>query len=137
MIICYNVPEMWCVLDVAIFHFGQFFALFPSNSPKNENFKKKNEKNNWRYHHLSQVHQKSWSYAILFLRYGAWQMQMLFFILGYFLPFYPPNSTKNEYFKKMKKIPGDIIISHNCTKNHDHMLCCSWDMACGKCKYCF
>ena len=99
--------------------------------------KKKNEKNKCRYHHLSQVHQKSWSYAILFLRYGAWQMQLLFFILGYFLPFYPPNSTKNEYFKKMKKIPGDIIIPHNCTKNHDHMLCCSWDMACGKCKYCF
>ena len=29
----------------------------------------------------------------------------------------------------MKKIPGDIIILHKCTKNHDHMLHCSWDMA--------
>ena len=29
--ICYNVPEIWCVLDViVIFHFGQFFALFTS-----------------------------------------------------------------------------------------------------------
>ena len=37
------------------------------------------------------------SYAILFLRYGAWQMWLLFLILGYFLPFNPPpppNSLK-------------------------------------------
>ena len=25
-------------------------------------------------HHFTQVHQKSWSYTILFLRYGTWQM---------------------------------------------------------------
>ena len=31
--------------------------------------------------------------------------------------------------KKKKKIPGDIIILHKCTKNHDHMLYCSWDVA--------
>ena len=39
---------------------------------------------------------KIMSYAILFLRYGAWQMWLLFFILGYFLPFNPPppNSLK-------------------------------------------
>ena len=34
----------------------------------------------------------------------------------------------------MKKIPGDIIIVHKCTKSHDHMLCCSWDMAGDRCK---
>ena len=64
---------MWCVLDVSIFHFGQFFALFPPNSPKNQNFK------------------------------------------------------KNE------KKTGDIIIYLTCTKNHDHMLYCSWDMAHDRC----
>ena len=32
---------------------------------------KKNEKNTWRYYHLTQVYQKSGSYAILFLRYGT------------------------------------------------------------------
>ena len=31
----------------------------------------KNWKNTWRYHHFTQVYQKSWSYAILFLRYGV------------------------------------------------------------------
>ena len=64
-----------------------------------------------------------------------WQMELLFFILGYFLPFYPPNSPKNQNFEKMKKTPGDIIILHKCIKNHDHMLYCSWDMACDRCNY--
>ena len=29
----------------------------------------------------------------------------------------------------MKKTTGDIIILHNCTKNYDYRLYCSWDMA--------
>ena len=69
MIICFTVPETWRMTDViVIFHFGQFFALWP------------------------------------------------------------PNRPKNEHFKKMKKT-GDIIILHNWTKNHNHMLYCSWAMA--------
>ena len=61
----------------------------------------------------------------------------LFFILGYFLPFYPPNSPKIKIYEKMKKKKkiGDIIILHICTKNYDHMIYCSWDMACDKCNY--
>ena len=52
------------------------------------------------------------------------------FILGYFLPFYPPNNPKNQNFKKLKKkkTPGDIIILYMCTKNNDHMMYGSWDM---------
>ena len=49
--------------------------------------------------------------------------------MGHFLLFHPPNNPKNKNFKKMKKIPGDIIILHKCPKNHDHMLYWSWDMA--------
>ena len=44
----------------------------------------------------------------------------LFFIL--LPPLQPP---KNENFKKMKKLPGDIIVLHKCTKNHDYMPYCS------------
>ena len=33
----------------------------------------------------------------------------------------------------MKKKPGDIIILHKCTKNHDLMLYHSWDMAYDRC----
>ena len=74
MIICYAVPEIRRVTDViVIFHFGIFFA------------------------------------------------------------FYPPNSPKNQNFKKWNKTPGDTIILNKCTKDHDHMLYCSWDMARDKC----
>ena len=43
-------------------------------------------------------------------------------ILGYFLLFYHPNSTKKKKLKKLKKkTPRDIISLRKCTKNHDHM----------------
>ena len=56
-------------------------------------------------------------------------------IFCHFGPFFslllPPflNNPKNENFEKLKKVPGDIIILHKCTKNHDHMLYYSLDMA--------
>ena len=51
MIICYTVPDVWCMINVIIFHFGPFFVLSqrhpppplpppPTNSPKNQNFEK-------------------------------------------------------------------------------------------------
>ena len=72
--------------------------------------------------------------------YGSWDINrnrhIFFVILGHILPFYPPNSLKNENIKKMKT-PGDIIILHKCTKTHDHMLYSSWDMVRGRCNCCF
>ena len=59
----------------------------------------------------------------------------MFLILGYFLPFYPPNNPKNQNFEKMKKTPGDIIILHKCTKNYDQMMYSSWDMVRDRCNY--
>ena len=80
--------EIWHVTDVLLFFILDYFLPFcPPNRPENENFKK-NEKKAWRCLYFTQVHQILWSYGILFLRYGVWQMQLLFFILGYFLPFY-------------------------------------------------
>ena len=56
------------------------------------------------------------------------------FYFGLFFALLPtPNSPKNKNFKKMKNTPGDVTILHNCSKNHDHMLYCSWDMAHGGC----
>ena len=73
MIRWYTVPEIWCVTDAIIFHFGPFFALLPSYQPEKSKFWK-NAKNNWRYHHFIYVYQKLWSDDERFLRYGAWQM---------------------------------------------------------------
>ena len=52
--------------------------------------------------------------------------------MGYFLPFYPLTTRKikiNNNNNNKKKTPGDIIILQKCTKNHDHTLYSSWDMA--------
>ena len=76
MIICYTVPEMWCVTDVIIFSFWANFCPFTPNLPKKWTLKK----------------------------------------------------------KKKKKPPGDIILLKY-TKNHDHMVYCSWDMVCDGCNY--
>ena len=48
-------------------------------------------------------------------------------------PFISLTARKIKLQKKMKKTPGDIIILHKCTKNHDHMLYCSWGMAHDRC----
>ena len=74
MIICHTVPEIWCVRDViAVFHFGLLFVFLPSSQPEKWKFQN-NEKNTRRYHHFTQVYQKSWPYAKLFLRHSAWRM---------------------------------------------------------------
>ena len=54
---------------------SSFWATFCPLTPlKATKFLKKWKKKAWRYHHSTQVHQKSWSYAILFLRYSKWRM---------------------------------------------------------------
>ena len=50
-----------------------------------------------------------------------------FVILDHFLPYYPPNNPENQNFDKMKKIVGDDIILHMCTKNPNHTKYGSWD----------
>ena len=64
---------------------------------------------------------------ISFIVPEIWPMPDIFHF-GLFFALLPPNSLKNENFEKMKKKPGDIIILHKSTKNHDLMLYCSWDM---------
>ena len=56
---------------------------------------------------------------------------IVIFHFGLFLPFIP-KSPKNQNSKRMKKTPADIIILQLCTKNHDHILYCSWNMACNR-----
>ena len=59
-----------------------------------------NEKNTWRYYHLTHEHHNWHSYHVWFLKYEA---QQFFVILHHFLPFYPPMDLENQNFDKMKK----------------------------------
>ena len=68
------------------------------------------------------------SYDPWFLRYEPWQTEF-FCHFGPFFALIPTNNLKIQNFGKLIKAPGSIIILHKCTKNHDHVLYCSWDMA--------
>ena len=109
-------------------NFLSYWAFFRYFAPLTNQKLKKMKKKAWRYNHFTQVYQKSWSYAILFLGYGAWRMWLLFFILGYILPFYPPSNPKNQNLKKkMTKMSRNIIILHMYSKNYDQMMYNSWN----------
>ena len=58
-----------------------------------------------------------------------WRVMDVIVIFNTF-PFYSPITAQ-----QMKTNPGDIVILHKCTKNHDYMLYCSWDMAREGCNY--
>ena len=65
--------------------------------------------------------------------YCSWDMvcdgcNSYFSFWAIFWPFTLLTCPKNENFKEMKIMPGDIIILHKCTKSHDHMVYCFWDM---------
>ena len=68
----------------------------------------------WRYHHFTQMGQKSWSYATLFLRNNAWQILFLFFILGH---------LRTQKIKILKEWKNRLVISWFDTCVHyDHMI---------------
>ena len=106
------MTSIWCMVSkissmmdaIVIFLFGLFFVPLPPPLPHFLLITPKMKiSNKWKKKHFTQAYQKSWPYAILFLRYGAWQMQLLFFILGYLLPYYPLTAQKIKIFKKWKK----------------------------------
>ena len=110
------------ILELVIL--GHLLPFYPHKNPKIKILK--NEKIYWRYHHFTYVYHKSQSYDVQFLRYGVRQAEC-FVILGYFLPFQPPDNLKNHNFK-IEKTSGDIITLHICTINDNHMMYDSWDM---------
>ena len=108
---------------------GHFLPFYGLKTPKNKILK--NDKICCRYH-FTHVYQKSQSYDVPFLRYGVREVEF-FVILGHILPFYyppsPTNDLENQNFdKKWKKKPGDIIILHRCTINNSYMVYGSWDI---------
>ena len=63
---------------------------------------------------------------ICFIVPETWHMtDVIIFHFGLFFVLLPPlQPPKNENFKKMKKMPEDIVL-HKYTKHHDDMLDCS------------
>ena len=111
------VLEIWSAAGRIFVIFGPFFALYPTDNLKNQNFNKK--KDTWIYNHFTRVFHK-WKSYVWFLRCVV-QQTTFFGILGHFLAFYPTNNPKNKIWKKWRKMPGDIIILYLCATNDDHM----------------
>ena len=111
----YRVQQTWFFC-----HFGPFFALLSHYW-------------HWKlktgYYPFTHSYHKWRSYDLWFLRYEAQQTEF-FVILDHFLPFHPPNNTKNQNFEKMKKKKHLVILSFYtcCTTNDNYMTYGSWDM---------
>ena len=124
------VPEIWSVTDKIFCHFWPIFAPIPPYEPRKSKFWK-HENNTWRYYHFTHVYHKWQSHDVWFLRHEAWQTEF-FIILDPFLPFYPPNNTKNQNLKKLKKTHEDTIVLHMYGIYDNHMMYGSWDKEHGR-----
>ena len=130
------VPEILSLTDRFFCHFGQFFAhLLPKNS-KIKILKK------WKKTPGDIIILQNCTKNQDHVLYCSWDMAhngcnyCNFSFWTIFCPFTPSNSPRNEkIFLKIKKTPGDVIILHKCTKNHDHMIKCSWNMVHDGCNY--
>ena len=144
MIICYTVPDILHVLDVIVFFplWAIFSPFTPTSSP--ELFpltaQKMKISKKWK-RHLEVLSFNTSVPKILIICYIAPYMishklpkimiicytipeiwcttDIFIFDFGLCFALLPPNSEKYQTFKKMKKMPGYIIILHMCTKSYD------------------
>ena len=77
------------------------------------------------------VHHKWRSYGIWFLKFKVQQTE-IFVIFGPFFALSAPLTTWKSKILTLKKTLQDIIISHICTINDNHMMFGSWDMECSR-----
>ena len=100
--------------DVCNYYFS-LWAIFCPFAPITAQKMKisENEKSTWRYHHFTQVYQKSWSYWHTVPEIWCVMYVIVTLHFGPFFALLSQNEKKNE---KKQKTPGDIIILHMCTK---------------------
>ena len=91
--------------DIIFCDSGPFFALFflPTYGPRKSKFFKKWKKH-LKIYHFTNINDSHLMYVSSD----------------------PPDNPENQYFEKMKKRPGDIIILHVCNINHNYMMHGSW-----------
>ena len=95
---------------------GHFLSFYPLTAPKMK-ISKKWKRNTWRYHHFTEVYQKSWLYPIMFRRscMMPWRMTdvIIIFPFGLFFALLPPpNSRKNEISSFYTSVSKIVFISY-------------------------
>ena len=115
------IPEMWSTTDRFSSHFGSFYTPHPLTTQRIKILKKWKKKTP---RDIIIVHKCTINDNNII--YGSWDMkynrQFFFVISGHLGGI----NLKNENIKEMN---WRYHILHKCTKNHDHRLYCSWDMA--------
>ena len=81
---------------------GYSLPFYPHNRPKNENFRK--WKKHWRYHHFTQVYQKSWSYWQTVPEIWCAMYVIVTLHFGPFFAILPQNLKKKKKKKKHLEI---------------------------------
>ena len=117
----YHIKFLRYSPDNVFAYLGPFLPLYPICGPKSQNFQKikKLPADTIILHQCTKNHNHSIC--------SSSQSGQAFFKFGPFLHFYPIFGPKYQNFQKMKKRPTDIIILHQCTKNHNHSICSSSD----------
>ena len=107
---------------------GYFFPFYPPNIAKNENLKiiKKPMEISSCYTSVPKIMIMCYTVPVMWC-----MMDIIIFHFGLFFALSPPLSQLKKWKsrKNKKKTPGDTIILQKSTKNHDHILYCSWDIA--------
>ena len=126
------------------FLFGTYWWTWKTTIKKLLKWANKNQNNfnTYNLHFLKKIKKNTWRYILRMctkpendMIYSFWDIEharLELVILGHVLPFYPTNNPQNQNFEKMKKNAWRYYHLHKWTKNHDHMLHCSWDTACGR-----
>ena len=122
------VPDIWSVTDKIFCHFGSLLAFLPPNNPKKQNFEKMKKTPG----HIIILHKCNVNDN--HIMHGSWDaerdIQTFLSFWTIICPFTPLATWKIKILKKLKKIPGDIIIFHMCTINDNHVTYSSWDIEC-------
>ena len=111
--------EFFLILD-------HFLPYYPPNNPENQNFEK-NEKHTCIIilHKCTKIMIISYTFLNIL---SVTDVIVIFSFWALFSPFTSLTPEKSK-FEKSERTCVDIIILPQCTKNHDHMLYCSWHMA--------
>ena len=116
---------------IVIFHFGLFFALSPTKQPDKRKLKKKKKKS------PGDIICIIYTTApkIMIVCYTVPEICDWYNYFSFWVNYCPftPNSPKNENSKKNEKNSCRYYHVKKCNKNPDHMLYCSWDIACDTC----
>ena len=140
---------LYCPWDMACdeckCYFSFWAAFYPFTPPPPPRpaltaWKMKNSKKGRKYLEISSFYTSAPKTMIIctkshdYMLYYSWDMahdrcNCCFSFWANFYPFTPLTAWKLRISKKWrKKMPEDIIVLHNCTKNYDYWLYCSWDM---------